>query len=315
MRATHGRLSQLNVTIRCAFRAPKGHSSTVRSGRPHESDLLTSIAAGNDLETPREKLQRPVRRSPIAHGRAVDRGAHHRVVRQCGPRQGIPGRAVRSTARWRRRGRDRRRGIRRLSWRRVRPLRGDRRRPIRRGRRRPILAGRHGRAKSRVRPWWRPRCAPRRGERNQRQRRRRLTRATPTSNDNDDDGENDDHYDRRQRRHQECSVFLHPGLDLVKNGLGSVPASRTRKLDGVNRCARWPPSLRRRACQARLREPFSGATCAPTPGPRVRGPWAPHPAERARATPLARRPAASASVPGPLVIAVRSVPPRTRRRS
>src|SRR5262249_17828115 len=50
MRATHGRLTQLNVSIGRSLRPTKCHARPVRARRPNEPDLLAGVAPSDDLE-------------------------------------------------------------------------------------------------------------------------------------------------------------------------------------------------------------------------------------------------------------------------
>jgi len=81
MRATHRRLTQLNVSIGRSLCPTERHARPVRAGRANESDLLAGVATSDDLESAGQELKRPVGRPPLAHREAFDRGAGDRIVR------------------------------------------------------------------------------------------------------------------------------------------------------------------------------------------------------------------------------------------
>ena len=79
MSPAHSRLAKLHMTIRRAFRSTERHQRSVRTRRAYETNLLTSVATGNDLETAREELQRPVGGPPVSNQSAVHRGAGYEI--------------------------------------------------------------------------------------------------------------------------------------------------------------------------------------------------------------------------------------------
>jgi hypothetical protein len=87
MCAAYRWLTELDVTIGRSLRAPECHSCAIRARCANEPNLMAGVATGHHLESARQELQCPIRRSPVPHRRALDSVTSHGIVRLRGVRE------------------------------------------------------------------------------------------------------------------------------------------------------------------------------------------------------------------------------------